>query len=131
MAALNLRWYHVSDFPFLFAFQVVSIVQLIAMVPFFFYISKEQFLIAYDEYFNSSLSNMVDRVRTELGDPRFYLAQLVEVKKESYFKHVVLLHRLPHMKLKGRQLRNINIFLWVIVLALSIALEKFHWLRIF
>lgn len=76
-AALNLRWYFISEFPFLFVFQVVSIISLVAMIPFFFYISKEQLLVAYDEYVNNSLSLMVDRVRNELGDPRFFLAQLV------------------------------------------------------
>lgn len=76
-AALNLRWYNIGELPFLFVFQLVSIVSLVAMIPFFFYISREQLLVIYDEFMNSSLSLMVDRVRSELGDPRFFLAQLV------------------------------------------------------
>jgi hypothetical protein len=49
-------------------------------IPFIYYIAKENFLIAYDEYWNQHMSLMVSRVKLEEGDPRYYLAKLVTNK---------------------------------------------------
>jgi hypothetical protein len=78
-------------------------------VPFLYYIGKEQFLMAYDEYHNRSISLMVERVINEQGDPRFYLAQLKKNTQQNIQKgaasKIVFLHRLPHMKL-GTAIRS-------------------------
>ena len=45
-------------------------------IPFIYYIGKENWMMAYDEYNKQHLSKMVDRVRNDTGDPRYYLAEL-------------------------------------------------------
>jgi len=52
------------------------ILQLICHMPFIYFIGKEHVLQCVDEFLNSSLSLMVDRIRfTFKGDPRFFLVQ--------------------------------------------------------
>lgn len=69
-------------------------------IPFIYYIGKESLLMMLDEVINNNLTSMVDRIRNENGDPRFFLAEL---KKNSLQKvkagdalNFVFLHRLPH-----------------------------------
>jgi hypothetical protein len=60
----------------------------------------------YDEYANLNLTNMVDRVIYEQGDPRFFLAELKNNRESMIISggptKVVFLHRLPHMKLNKK-----------------------------
>lgn len=56
--------------------QLCFIVQLLVHIPFIYYIAKENLLMMYDEWMNYNLSCMVDRVRSEQGDPRYFLAEL-------------------------------------------------------
>ena len=73
-------------------------------IPFIYYIGKENFLMAYDEFYSSNLSNMVMRVKKEDGDPRFFLAELKDNSRKKIIEgegnKVVVLHRLPHMRMK-------------------------------
>ena len=39
--------------------------------------------MAYDEFYSSSLSNMVMRVKKEDGDPRFFLAELKDNSRKK------------------------------------------------
>ena len=72
--------------------------QLISHVPFVYYIAKENLLMAVDEYYSKNLTKMVDRVAiNNLGDPRFYLAELKLSENENF--HKVYVHRQPYMKM--------------------------------
>lgn len=42
-------------------------VQLVCHMPFIYYIGKEHMLQCFDEYFNGSLSKMVDRIKGVKG----------------------------------------------------------------
>ena len=46
---------------------------------------------------------MVDRVKNEQGDPRFFLAELQPNTRRKILlgegENIVILHRLPHMKM--------------------------------
>ena len=98
---------------------VCFIVQLIVHIPFIYYIGKEQMLIMHDENFNCNMTNMVDRVRTEQGDPRYFLAELCTNTDENILQgeapNVVYLHRLPHMKLSCKTLYSYNVLLFSFV----------------
>lgn len=61
-------------------------------------------MIAIDEFKNQRLSMMVERVRNQEGDPRFFLAELREksnniVEMDDEASHRVIIHRLPWMRL--------------------------------
>lgn len=94
--------------------QIFMVVQQLTHIPFIYYISKEQLLMAYDEYLNSSISRMIERVIFENGDPRFFLAELKHSNKFSSndmlekYEGYVFIHRLPHMRLPKKVLRRIN-----------------------
>ena len=66
---------------------------------------------------------MVDRVRNEYGDPRYYLVELRKNNSDDILKglgdKVVFLHRLPHMKMKSRTYNCINTFLFLIVISMA------------
>jgi hypothetical protein len=52
------------------------IFQLICHMPFIYFIGKEHILQCIDEHQNYNLSQMVDRIKSNIsGDPRFFLAQ--------------------------------------------------------
>lgn len=115
--------FDIQEWPLLFISQLCLIIQLLTHTPFIYYIAKEQFLMAYDEYNNHSISLMVDRVINEQGDPRFYLAQLKTNTDENISKgaaqKVVFLHRLPHMKLNEKKLRYLNLRLYALMILMS------------
>jgi hypothetical protein len=104
------------------------IVQQVVHIPFIYYIGKENFLIMYDEYMSFNLSNMVNRVRSEQGDPRYFLAELKNNSRDNINKggaqKVVFLHRMPHMKLKPKTLWYINLVMYTITMMLTLA---FNW----
>ena len=96
--------YNISEWPLVFVVQLCLIIQLLMHIPFIYYIGKENFLMAYDEFYSSNLSNMVMRVKKEDGDPRFFLAELKDNSRKKIIEgegnKVVVLHRLPHMRMK-------------------------------
>ena len=51
--------------------------------PFIYYIAKENFMIAADEYYNNSLNLMINRIKKQDGDPRYYLAELRALKRNK------------------------------------------------
>lgn len=56
---------------------------------------------------------MVDRVRSEQGDPRYFLAQLKKKQKgmQGNSAFAVFLHRLPHMKMNKKKHEWLNALL--------------------
>lgn len=102
---------------------------MITHIPFIFYIGKEQFLMAYDEYHNRNICNMVERVINESGDPRYFLAELrrnskASIKEGGHQKYVFL-HRLPHMKLPKKILRKINVYVYLFAIGYAIIYQYF------
>jgi len=75
--------YNISEWPLVFVVQLCLIIQLLMHIPFIYYIGKENFLMAYDEFYSSNLSNMVMRVKKEDGDPRFFLAELKDNSRKK------------------------------------------------
>lgn len=78
--------------------------------------------MAYDEYYTENLSQMVNRVRFEEGDPRYFLAELKNNSHSNILKgqgkKVVILHRLPHMRMSKKTISKINksLFLFMILI---------------
>jgi len=75
-------------------------------------------LVALDEYQNQSISNMIDRIKSLKGDPRFYLAELKvrpSDKIRNSDEHMVFLHRLPYMKMKKITRRRVNLCLFTLL----------------
>jgi hypothetical protein len=55
-------------------------------LPFIYYIAKENLMTVIDEIINSSLSDMIDRVRKGVfiaGDYRFFLVKIEKVNKDG------------------------------------------------
>lgn len=105
------------------------VVQLVTHIPFIYYISKEQLMMIYDEYYNSSISNMIERVIFESGDPRFYLAEfkanVSSEKTVSRYEGYVFLHRLPHMRLPKKVKQKLNYMLYICFILSSVLSTQF------
>lgn len=70
----------------------------------------------YDEWALRNLTSMVDRVATDQGDPRYFLAELKRndptkvLKGES--RNFIFLHRMPHMALNKKVINCVNILMY-------------------
>jgi hypothetical protein len=87
-ASIGLRTqkFDISEFPLILVIQISFLIQLITHIPFIYYIGKESLLMMLDEYLNFNLTNMVDRIRFETGDPRYFLAELKQNSREQIEK---------------------------------------------
>ena len=118
------RRYCISEWPLVFLIQSSIILQLLVHIPYIYYIGKENFLMMFDEHQNYNLTSMVNRVRSEQGDPRYFLAELRNNSRSKINKgegaKVVFLHRLPHMKLSKPLLLRLNLYLYSLVVLLTL-----------
>ena len=113
--------YNIREWPLILVSQLCFMVQLIVHIPFIYYISKEQCLMMYDEWANRNLTSMVDRVRSDQGDPRYFLAELRSndpikvLQGES--RNFIFLHRLPHMALNKKTVNCVNLTMYLSIVA--------------
>lgn len=62
---------------------------------------------------------MVDRVRDQDGDPRFFLAELKKNTEPSIAEdYLVFVHRQPYMKMDAKQRQLINVCVFLLMQAL-------------
>jgi len=71
---------NIKDWPIIFVIQFLMICLLLVHLPFAYYIGKENIMMLLEEYSTGNLSMMIDRVKNQQGDPRFFL---VELRKSS------------------------------------------------
>jgi hypothetical protein len=108
-----------KDWWILRTIQLALIIQLLMHIPFIYYIAKENIMILVDEWQTQSTSRMVDRVRDQNGDPRFYLAELQKNTVPSISEdYLVYLHRQPYMKMSNSQKKKINICLFILMIGM-------------
>lgn len=116
-----------KDWPLILFTRVMLLLQLLMHVPFIYYIGKENALIAWDEYFYQNMSLMVSRVKLDEGDPRYYLAELVD-KQHKPNEKVVFLHRLPHMKMKKSELSKVNNWCFAVMILIAVFYDSVYWI---
>lgn len=125
-ASVGFKSTNYYNWPLIACIQGCLLTQLFFHIPFIYYIGKENVMIAYDEATTQSMSQMVERVRTEIGDPRFFLAELKKVKLQGQNQpeKQVIIHRMPYMKLQKSVRHAINNTLFTTLFVFTCLMDK-------
>ena len=82
-----------------------------------------------DEYLYEHTSLMVDRVRYDSGDPRFYLAELKPSRQSNMWgedENAVFLHRMPYMKMEKSIITKANVILYLLMMCFASTYSFFN-----